>query len=283
MNNSKNHHRPFLPKHGQKVLSEIPSAFESAYFDGQDEVTKNGFVLGAGVLPFTFSPDGQLYFLLGREHFVPGWRGSDTWSAFEGGTKGKDVDVFQTAAREYMEESLSALHRSCSDNDIASFAQRLREGDYSLRLTLAITPPFDADRAQKLRYHVTFVRYFEWKDCVDAPNKFLHRRDELTHIARKMQWCTQISSQEKHVSTHENEWFNLTNAAFIKRNVFLKDKPSLRLDVAPDFLEKTEVKLFNAFELVDVIHKRKNCHVFRSCFLRTLSVVLQEFQRRLSF
>lgn len=65
--------------------------------DTKGDITESGLLLGAGVLPFTFSPEGELFFLL-----VPGWRGSETWSPFERGVKYCDnKDVLRTASREY--------------------------------------------------------------------------------------------------------------------------------------------------------------------------------------
>ena len=43
-----------------------------------------------GVLPYTFDPHGQLWFLLGKEKNVPTWPASNTWSCFGGAQEVKE-------------------------------------------------------------------------------------------------------------------------------------------------------------------------------------------------
>jgi hypothetical protein len=63
----------------------------------------------AGIVCYTVK-HGRMYFLLGREQFVPGWNGSHQWS--EPGGHAKKIDqnnTAYTAIREFNEESLGVL------------------------------------------------------------------------------------------------------------------------------------------------------------------------------
>ena len=253
-----------LPRHSETTTATtgIPKAFESSYWTEDCEITEMGSLLGAGVLPFTVHPQTrEIYFLLGKEHFAPGWRGSNNWSAFEGGVKQTDQDVYHTAAREYMEESLGVLHENCTQHDIQNVREALENKDYALRVTLCISA---GDTKRSNRFHVTFVRYFEWKDGIIE--KFHQERQRLMNISKNATAEYIMDPAEKN------------HAAMIEKTT------SPFIGVAPDFLEKSEIKLWTSSEMSDIVlHQNSRYEMFRSCFVRTMGVVLQEFQRRLSF
>ena len=262
-----------LPKHSPEVTLEVPEPFESAYRIDNNELTDMGSLLGAGVLPFTVNPQtGVIYFLLGKEHYVAGWRGSNSWSAFEGGVKSTDVDVFHTAAREYMEESLGVLQSACNKDAIESLAHKMREEeDYALRVTLCI---LSGENNKRSRFHVTFVRYFEW--CPDIAHAFRQRRFKLIELSKKFNATSSDQEQQREIVDNLPEQ-EQDHAAIVARVGGV-------LEVAADFLEKADVKLFSAEEMADMVLRRNQKQdVFRSCFVRTMGVVLQEFNRRLSF
>ena len=64
--------------------------------------------MGAGIVPVSQDENGEYRFLLGRERFLPQWKGSCRWSGFEGARKG-DESMRVAAAREFAEESLGVL------------------------------------------------------------------------------------------------------------------------------------------------------------------------------
>ena len=102
---------------------------------------------GAGVMPVCVSAEGEVFFVLGKERHVPGWRGSCRWSAFEGGTKDGE-DVVATACREFVEESMGLL-----TDDTARMDLELRRREYSVRV--AIRSPSGGGSE-----HVTYVKRF---------------------------------------------------------------------------------------------------------------------------
>lgn len=105
-------------------------------------------------MPFCVSPEGRIFIVLGRERNVPGWRGSQRWSAFEGSPhRGEDSET--AAAREFTEESLGVFGRRCVDVD--SLRASLAKSDYSLKVSIN-TP---------VHVHVTYVKQFTWHVGVD--------------------------------------------------------------------------------------------------------------------
>lgn len=99
--------------------------------------------VGGGVVPVAIRDDGEIVFLLAKEHHIATWKGSFRWSAFEGGRKwGEDIET--ATMREWHEESLECVRLEC---DAAS----LRRGEYVLRLVL------NTETTRLPRYHVTYV------------------------------------------------------------------------------------------------------------------------------
>ena len=224
--------------------------------DDTIEVTSDGYILGAGVLPFTVTPSGEIAFLLGKELKIPGWKGSSSWSAFEGGAKSNDKSITETAAREYIEESLGVLETECSGDSINNINDSLMKKEYTLRTTLKIE-----SRCRPARYHVTFVIPFVYDSNICE--KFNHRRDVL--LAYKGRVLKKGENLPNYLKNHA--------AVSVKGNV---------VSVKSDFLEKCEVKLFTLTELLQVVDEYENCksaHYFRSCFIRTLRVILHDFKK----
>lgn len=135
-------------------------------FDAADVEART---LGAGVMPCATAPDGTLHFLLGRERFLPSWRGSCRWSAFEG-TRNHHESVVGTAAREFTEESLGVvLPRAAAE-------RALRERAYERRLVLRIVS------GDRLGYHCMYVQRVPWDP--ELPRRFERVRAALDHLER---------------------------------------------------------------------------------------------------
>ena len=171
--------RPQLHPRQQGLLRA--SCFDS------ETVAKNA--IGAGVLPVARrASDGHVVLLLAKEHFVSSWRGSNKWSAFEGGRHASE-SIQATALREWLEESMGILY--------AIDERVLREREYVCKLTLNVvqnrrvaaspslqpTRPWPADAppsAPPSRYHVMY--------CVEVPydegcaSRFRARRHALLEL-----------------------------------------------------------------------------------------------------
>lgn len=123
---------------------------------------------GAGILPY-IECGGVVYFLLGKERFVDGWRGSCKLSAFEGGNKAPEDDV-SNATREFIEESLGVLVSTNADEQ--KLKEELYTGEYAMKVYVHC--------AQRNEQHLTYVKRFA--SGADVVSDFNLRRAALVHI-----------------------------------------------------------------------------------------------------
>ena len=143
---------------------------QSSHFDHTD-IENLG--LGAGVLPYTVDEKGEIHVLLGRERFMPSWKGSCRWSGFEGSRKPNET-MTNTAMREFLEESLGVV---LNEQEISTI---INNKTYSIRIVLKILH----DRRSE-RYHCTYVVQIPWDTTI--PNKFKEMRHKIEHIDRLTQ------------------------------------------------------------------------------------------------
>ena len=124
--------------------------------------------IGAGVLPYSIDADKNIYVLLGRERFMPSWKGSCKWSGFEGSRKPNET-IACTAIREFVEESLSVpLEKAVIETII-------HEKKYLMRIVLKIINHDSNDR-----YHCTYVVRIPWDNTI--PTKFHRTRKKIEYI-----------------------------------------------------------------------------------------------------
>lgn len=87
----------------------------------------------AGVLPICIH-NGAPYALLGREEFTARTR---RWADFAGRKKSTDVDEYETAAREFCEESVHCVHlNGVASNTVDAVAKHLRAQNFVLKLLI---------------------------------------------------------------------------------------------------------------------------------------------------
>lgn len=98
-----------------------------------------GQVVGASVLCFGVDPKlSKMYFLLGKERRNTKWAGgSQLWSDFGGSTSGRDSPE-ETAAREFLEETMCNVRYFRHDNlprrSSSDIAESLRNNQYVFRI-----------------------------------------------------------------------------------------------------------------------------------------------------
>lgn len=130
---------------------------------------------GAGIIPIALSPHGEFHLLLGRERFLPQWKGSCRWSGFEGSRKNGE-SIKTTAVREFKEESLCVVSADMIHDSI------MKE-TYWVRVVLKIVSDKRAER-----YHATYVVVVPWDTSVST--RFAHQRasiEHVDHLAREME------------------------------------------------------------------------------------------------
>ena len=126
--------------------------------------------MGAGVIPVAYDETGEMRVLLGRERYMPQWKGSCRWSGFEGARK-EGESMIDTAAREFFEESMGVP----GPKEMLKTA--VRAGTHLARIVLRIHSDRKPDR-----FHVTYVLKVPWDPTL--PQKFHDLRMTIEHIDR---------------------------------------------------------------------------------------------------
>ena len=125
---------------------------------------------GAGVIPMCIGEGGEPMLLLGRERFLPQWKGSCRWSGWEGSRKDAET-LEQTAVREFNEESLGVVLPA------HEMTERIQNGEYWIRVVLRIMNDKKVER-----YHTTYVFLMPYDPRI--AERFLHLRDRVERIER---------------------------------------------------------------------------------------------------
>ena len=128
-------------------------------------------LVGAGVLCVSRDRDGEIVLLLGRERDVPGWRsGSRKWCSFSGRAE-EGESALSSAAREFVEETCSAVALTDTASlpaRVGEVARELAKARFVAR-TLRALPPATGSLC-----HVTFL-------CVVPYDETVVRRFETSH------------------------------------------------------------------------------------------------------
>lgn len=149
----------------QNFLNLQPSNFDDS------AVARLG--MGSGVVPIAYDRDGDLCLLLGRERYLPNWKGSCRWSGFEGSRK-ESESLDDTACREFEEESMRVL----ASTD--SIVRMVRDDTAWKKIVLRI----QNDRFPE-RYHCTHVVHVDYEE--GAPETFHSERLRVEAIDRTAQ------------------------------------------------------------------------------------------------
>ena len=126
---------------------------------------------GCSIVPFAIDDQwGVPYFLLGREHRVRGWSGSEKWSDF-GGSARKDEAAEACAAREFWEETLGLVRWPSPEGDAATAAdveRSLRRREYVYRV--------DIRSGRGGPAYAIFIKQVPWQPEVRDAFRVTHRR-----------------------------------------------------------------------------------------------------------
>lgn len=132
--------------------------------------------LGAGIVPFSVDDTGVVRFLLGRERWMPAWKGSCRWSGFEGSRKESET-MQETAVREFTEESMGVV------DALQDAKNMICKKEYASRIVLKIS-----NERYSERYHCTYLMRVPWDENTAAiPNSFQVKRSDVENIDRIIQ------------------------------------------------------------------------------------------------
>lgn len=146
---------------------------------------------GASLLCYCVDPTwSRIYFLLGKERRNPRWKtGSERWSDFGGRVCSKAESAEDTAAKEFVEETLAMVKYFSTDtlprthwHDIA---ESLHKKEYTFQMLFGVTGD------DGVRNYVTFVKQIPWDP--DAMQRFDMCREVLVNpvlFAESPLWAT---------------------------------------------------------------------------------------------
>lgn len=141
-----------------------------------------GRVVGASLLCFCIDPVwSRLYFLLGKERKNIKWSsGSERWSDLGGKTNSKRETPEDTAAREFLEETLAMVryfdHDTLPRKNYKDIADSLRSGEFIFQITIGFGTSINPCS------YITFVKQIPWDP--HAITRFESCRDMLLHPSR---------------------------------------------------------------------------------------------------
>jgi hypothetical protein len=134
-------------------------------------------LVGAGVLCISKTPAGEIVLLLGKEREVPGWKnGSLKWCGFSGRSEEGET-ALMSAAREFLEESCSAVALTAD----ASLPATLEEVSLALERSLPVPRTTRAPYPSELLLcHVTYLCRVPYD--VETPQRFRRLHEELKRV-----------------------------------------------------------------------------------------------------
>lgn len=155
-------------------------------------------IAGGGILPVSIF-NNQVKILLGKERYINHWRGSLKWSGFEGGRKVSET-INDTACREFIEESLSALELTNESENTIPYKEQIQkiinDKEYFMRIILCINHE-NGGHIDK-RYHVTYVLEVPFQmECIE---RFNNTRKKLIDLHYRL---TQFQKIYEQLSEHE--------------------------------------------------------------------------------
>lgn len=233
----------------------------------------NVSVIGAGILPFSIDPIfGKAYFLLGKEKTYYQWpKGSNKWSDFGGGVKVSDSCPEETAAREFLEESLGCvflenedeldtiLTKEIFEKRKEFIKQRLLDNQYILKLE-KIWSGFDYQK----KVYIIFVIQIPWDpEC-------MYRFDDCSFFLNAS------------IGIRDNESNPFYNHIAVEVN---EEDNNEVISIHKDFLEKKKIMFWSAIHLREAENEyndnsfRGGKHErIRDHFQKPLSVILNTLQ-----
>jgi hypothetical protein len=147
------------------LATAAPPATDATIVRQLFEELPKGRMVGASLLCYCMDPTwSRVYFLLGKERKNVRWKlGSERWSDFGGRVCAKAMSAEDTAAKEFVEETLALVkyfqHDTLPRTQWEDIAESLRQGEYTFQLTFGVVDPEDASNT---RNYVTFVKQVPW-------------------------------------------------------------------------------------------------------------------------
>ena len=256
-----------------------------------------GRIVGASLLCMVVDPVWfRVYFLLGKERRTPHWRaGSNKWSEFGGKVCADAPTAEETAAKEFVEETLAVVkffdHDTLPRTQYADIATSLCNGDYIFKIKIIFGAVGDPC------HHVTFVKQIPWdpatvarfqtcRDLIVRPTGLSRAVLHENHLLDKNPCVTRPSGGG--VADNDTGWTLSRRRRRKKtRHIGVVARHAAAADdactVHPDFLEKQALGFWSIPQLQKAVEfkgvlLRKNATVekCRDNFITIVELVLSE-------
>ena len=139
--------------------------------------------MAAGVL-FYAVHEHAVHFLIGKEQYHPHWPDSEKWADCGGGVDAKDVDVYETAAREAWEETMGCVHT------YETLLSRLRNDEAQCVFDVQVV-----NGVGGYRIYLLHVPYADYNTMLVRFRSFLRRHKVQIMNAEKSRLCWICSQQ----------------------------------------------------------------------------------------
>ena len=236
-----------------------------------DEADVEKYCMGAGVIPVSMNQTTkEPHLLLGRERWVPMWKGSCRWSGFEGARKSFE-SVLSSASREFKEECLDVFPEA--ENKVV-------RGEHWFRVVLRVMSP---DKIGT-RFHVTYVVLVDWDATI--PSLFQRQRKGIEKLDAVVQeWKYRAQKEDGnilHLKDRVEKYILSHPCVTVEREEASGDLTDVRIH--KDYLEKDQIRWWSVSDLKTVLSNKgsHDTERFRPYFLPVLKTILAELERRLA-
>lgn len=224
---------------------------------------------GAGLLLFT-RHNGEIHFVLAREAY--GVSRQMLWSGFEGRSRNHESDK-ETAAREFIEESLGVVKNLSTVNDVIKM---IDEKDYYCKICLQV------EDEHGVSTYTTFAKEIEYDSYL--PTRFINARRALRFVSTLSK---KIVDESENSTEHKKE-LQQFYASQIEPSKYLRDLVSCTLDeknvltqvtVKNDYFEKDMIDYWGMKTLEYTLSNNlKNDNSIKPLLIPTLYVAIREIQ-----
>lgn len=217
----------------------------------EDDIRRNA--IGAGIIPIAITQNGSCRIILGKERYICYWRGSQKWSGFEGSRK-TDETVEETAAREFLEESMYCIPLCGVPLTFDALVLALRKGMYVRRIVVQI----EHENQTQPKYHITYIMQTTYDN---HETMFSQRRHDVLKLLNDSIYFMQCARNLK--NSHFPREGCTTDNKIVSRIVSVEKDDTNMIVGYEDDCENAHMKLYdnttlcNSYE--DWFHTRHAC------------------------
>lgn len=275
-------------------------------FTGPREVSKKNYYTrhSAGILTYAVCPKTNgIYFLLGKEGHKYS-QIANKWSDFSGMVdKQKDRNVLETAAREFVEETMSIVPITTNGRTASIYRTLVRELS-DRKYLFKIESKNDVKKYKRTHKHTTFVKKIQFDPSL--PHRFQQTRFMIQKLKTLGTQIRNCRTQFEHLHAQEQYFVNtmllITSQCELQRYAenlpsWVFSHPSIKFEYTPCswgrqsicgvsveeeyIFEKIEIGWWSVPRLEHLVQSSslEMDQCLRKCFIPTLKLILKEIEK----